>query len=62
VYFRNEFRTFFVYGFPKSDRDNINQKDLKKFKEDAKEDLGFTDAEIKTWLDRGTLIEITEED
>jgi hypothetical protein len=59
VYFRNEFRTFFAYGFSKSDMDNISRKDLKAFKEDAKEDFGLTDAEIKTWLDRGTLIEIT---
>jgi hypothetical protein len=42
--------------------DNIGQKDLKRFKEDAKEDFAITDVEIKAWLDRGTLIEITEED
>jgi hypothetical protein len=42
--------------------DNISRKDLKKFKEDAKEDFGFTDVEINAWLDRGTLIEIIEED
>jgi hypothetical protein len=36
VYFRNEFRTFFVYGFSKSDKGNISRKDLKVFKEDAK--------------------------
>ena len=34
---------------------------MKAFKEDAKEDFELTDAEIKAWLDRGTLIEITEE-
>jgi hypothetical protein len=62
VYFRNEFRTFFVYGFPKSERDNINQKDLKRFKLDAKKDFAMTDTGIRTWLVRGTLIEITEED
>jgi len=62
VYFRNEFRTFFAYGFSKSDRDNISEKELKAFKDDAKEDFDLTDAEIKAWLDRGTLIEITEED
>jgi hypothetical protein len=62
VYFRNEFRTFFVYGFPKSDRDNINEKELKRFKLDAKKDFAITDAGIRTWLNRGTLTEITEED
>jgi len=58
VYFKNEFRTFFVYGFSKSDRDNINEKELKAFKLDAKEDFALTDAQIQAWLDRGTLIEI----
>jgi hypothetical protein len=62
VYFRNEFRTFFVYGFSKSDRDNISEKELRAFKDDAKEDFELTDVEIKTWLNRGTLIEITEGD
>jgi hypothetical protein len=62
VYFRNEFRTFFVYGFSKSDRDSISEKELRAFKDDAKEDFELTDAEIKAWLNRGTLIEITEED
>jgi hypothetical protein len=62
VYFRNEFRTFFVYGFAKSDRDNISEKELKAFKDDAKENFEMTDAEIRAWLNRRTLIEITEED
>jgi hypothetical protein len=60
VYFRNEFRTFFVYGFPKSDRDNINQKDLKRFKEDAKERFSLTDNQIEERLRNRIFIEITE--
>ena len=36
VMFKSEFRTFFAYGFPKSKRDNIGEKDLKNFKEQAK--------------------------
>jgi len=58
VYFKNEFRTFFVYGFPKSDRDNIDKRELKMFKVDAKEDFALTEDQIKSWLKRGTLIEI----
>ena len=61
VYFRNEYRTFFSYGFSKNDKGNISRKELKAFKKDAKKDFELTDAEIKAWLDRGTLIEITEE-
>jgi hypothetical protein len=62
VYFRNEFRTFFVYGFPKSDRDNINKKELKRFKEDAKSRLSFTDEQIRELLQNRSFIEIIEED
>ncbi|GBU29684.1 hypothetical protein R84B8_03257 [Treponema sp. R8-4-B8] len=62
VYFRNEYRTFFVYSFSKNDRSNISDKELKAFKDDAKEDFELTDTEIRAWLNRGTLIEITEED
>jgi len=58
VYFKNEFRTFFVYGFSKSDKDNINEKEIRAFKLDAKDDFALTDTQIRAWLDRGTLIEI----
>jgi hypothetical protein len=61
VYFRNEFRTFFSYGFAKSDKDNISEKDLKRFKEDAKDQFSLTDEQINVRVRNGTLIEITEE-
>jgi hypothetical protein len=62
VYFKNEFRTFFVYGFPKSSQDNIDEKELRAFKADAKEGFALTDAQITAWLERGTLLEISLED
>jgi len=61
VYFRNEFRTFFVYGFSKSDRGNISIKDLKRFKTDARKQFLLTDEQIKASLQNGTLIEVKEE-
>jgi len=62
VYFRNEFRTFFAYGFSKSDRANIGEKELKAFKIDARKQFLLTDEQIRASLQNGTLIEITEED
>jgi hypothetical protein len=62
VYFRNEFRTFFAYGFSKNDRGNISEKDLKRFKEDAKLQFSFTEEQIEARLRNGIFIEITEED
>jgi hypothetical protein len=46
VYFKDKFRTFFVYGFTKSDRDNIDEKELKAFKADAKDQFALTDEQF----------------
>jgi hypothetical protein len=61
VYFRNEYRTFFSYGFSKNDKGNISKKELKAFKEDAKKRFSLTDEQIEARLLNGTLIEIKEE-
>ena len=61
VYFKNEFRTFFVYGFTKSDRDSIDEGELRAFKIDAKEDFALTEGQIEAWLKRGTLVEVLKE-
>ena len=61
VYFRNEFRTFFSYGFSKNDKGNISRKELKRFKEDAKYRLSLTDEEIEDRLRNGIFIEIKED-
>ena len=58
VYFRSEERTFFVYGFAKSDRDNIGQGELRGFKGDAKDDFSLTDEQIRDRIRKGTFIEI----
>ena len=62
VYFRNEYRTFFSYGFSKNDRGNISEKDLRRFKKDAKKRLSYTDEQIRELVQNGSFIEITEED
>jgi hypothetical protein len=62
VYFRNEYRTFFTYGFAKSEMGNISEKDLKRFKVDAKDRFSLTDEEINARVKNGILIEITEEE
>jgi len=62
VIFKSEFRTFFVYGFPKSKKDNINDKELKGYKEEAKENLTMTDERINEWIKKQTLIEILQEE
>ena len=58
VFFKSEFRTFFVYGFAKSDRGNIEQGELQLFKDDARDQLSLTDEQLENWLKNRTLIEI----
>ena len=58
VYFRSEERTFFVYGFAKSDRGNIDQGELQAFKKRAKIALSLTDDQLKNQLMNGDLIEV----
>ena len=58
VYFRNGSRTFFAYGFPKSDRDNIDEKELRAFKIDAKDQFALADEQIEARLRNGTLLEV----
>ena len=58
VIFKSEFRTFFVYGFPKSRMDNIGQDESKAFKIQAKERFSLTDEQIDAWLKNRSLIEI----
>jgi hypothetical protein len=58
VFFKSEYRTFFIYGFAKSDRANIDQGELRMFKDDAKDDFSLTDEQIKDRIRKGTLIEV----
>jgi len=62
VIFKSEFRSFFVYGFPKSKKDNISDKALKSYKQEAKDNFTMTDELINEWLKRQTLIEILQEE
>ena len=58
VFFRSEERTFFVYGFAKSVRDNIDQGELRVFKNRSKDVLSMTDEQINDRVKNGTLIEV----
>ena len=58
LFFRSGERTFFVYGFAKSDRDNINQGELKAYREMAKENFALSNEQIEDWIKDGTLYEI----
>ena len=58
VFFRSEERTFYVYGFAKSDRANINQKELAKLKRQAGSLFSMSNAQIEDALKEKVLDEI----
>jgi hypothetical protein len=58
LFFKRGGHTFFVYGFAKSDMENIRRSDLKELKIYAKEIFGLQAEQIEERLNRGSLKEI----
>ena len=59
VFFRSDERTFFVYAFSKSEKDNIDQGELRAFKLRAKDAFSMTEEHIRDRIRKGTLIEVS---
>ena len=58
VFFKSEERTFYQYGFAKSDRGNIDQKELRLYKKMAETKLSMSEKELADAVNAGELIEI----
>jgi hypothetical protein len=58
VLFKSGDRSFFVYGFAKSDRDNIDQRETKDYKKLAKYYFRLPIETIEGALKAGKLIEV----
>jgi hypothetical protein len=58
VFFRSGDKTFFHYGYPKSTRNNINQKELQVFKRIAKRQLDMTAKQLAEAIKTDKFIEI----
>ena len=56
--FRRGSKAFFVYGFAKSDRDNIQRDELKAFRKLAGEMLMLDDEALAAAMGSGTIMEI----
>jgi len=56
--FRRGSKAFFVYGFAKSDRDNIRRDELKAFRKLAGEMLALDDKALAAATRNGTIMEI----
>jgi hypothetical protein len=58
ILYRRGHRAFFVYGFAKSDRENVSKADEQAFKESAEAVFSFSDDEIEKLLKAGIYKEI----
>jgi hypothetical protein len=52
---------FFIYGFPKNERDNVHSKELQALKFMASKLLGYTTEQISTLIVEKELVEIKNE-
>ena len=59
IVFQQGERSFFVYGFPKSERENIDKDELAAFKKAAEQLLALDDEQIDALLETNALTEIT---
>jgi hypothetical protein len=58
VLFKSKDKTFYTYGFAKSERANINEKELRNFKARATDYFSLTDEQIDERLKLGKLTEL----
>jgi len=61
ILFRRGARAFFVYGFAKSQRANIDTREEEQFKEAAKHVLALTEKQLAELLKRGDFTEVKSE-
>jgi len=59
IVFQQEDKAIFVYGFAKSDRENIASDELEAFRKAAEQLLSLDQAQITALLQAGVLTEIT---
>lgn len=58
ILYRKQDKAFFVYGFPKSERENIDQAEEQAFKEMAKLTFALSDDALAELLKMGTYEEV----
>jgi len=58
VLFRSGDKTFYVYGFAKSERSNINEKELRSYKKLANNYFLMTVEQLEAMIKDGQLIEL----
>ena len=62
ILYRAAKRAFFVYGFAKSDRDNIDDDETAEFKKAARHVLGLSDKHLAELIGKGKFSEVPRHD
>lgn len=62
VVYQTEEKAFFIYGFAKNERDNIEAHDLRLFKQAAAAYLAMAAGELQGLVNKGVLIEVIKND
>ena len=60
IAYRSRHVMFFIYGFPKNERDNIESDELKALRLLAKELLGYSEQSLAKAIEAGELIEVSD--
>jgi len=58
ILYRRGDKAFFVYGFPKNERENIDKVEERAFKELAKITIAFSDDELRQLIKTGAYTEV----
>ena len=61
ILLREGHRAFFVYGFSKSNRDNIRKDEEEQFKKMAKHVLGLSEAQLDILIANGQIEEVEKQ-
>ena len=62
VVYRKGDKSFFVYGFPKSDLGNIGDDELEQFKKAAKTILALSNEQIRQLIENGQFEDVKKDD
>ena len=60
VLYRKDDKAFFVFGFPKSEQDNIREDEEVQFKKMAKQVLALTDEQLQLLIAKGQFEEVVK--
>ena len=59
--YRKDDKAFFVFGFPKSEQDNIREDEEVQFKKMAKQVLALTDEQLQLLIAKGQFEEVVKD-